>query len=86
MTKEKDFAAFQKENNRKLKTVISDTRKNNQILKSLKDAAERQASHCNRELSTKRSQVDRLESENEKLENSGERCQSDLRDQKTSLG
>jgi len=57
-------------------------------LESSKDAAERQASYCNRELSIKRSEVYRLESENEKLENSDEnvrKCQKDLRDQKTSL-
>ena len=42
-------------------------------LESSKDAAERQASHCNRELTSKRSQVYRLESENEKLENTDER-------------
>ena len=34
LTEEKEFAAFQKEKNQKLKTVISDTRKNNQILKN----------------------------------------------------
>ena len=57
-------------------------------LESSKDAAERQASYCNRELSIKRSEVYRLESENEKLENSDEnvrKCLKDLRDQKTSL-
>jgi len=34
LTKEKDFAAFQKEKNQKLKKMMTDTRKNNQILMS----------------------------------------------------
>ena len=34
LRKEKDFAIFQKEKNRRLKKVIADTRKNNQILKN----------------------------------------------------
>ena len=34
LTKEKNFAAFQKQKNQKLKKIIFDTRKNNQILKN----------------------------------------------------
>ena len=34
LAKEKSFASFQKQKNQKLKKVIADTRKNNQILKN----------------------------------------------------
>ena len=50
-----------------------------------KEVAESQSSYCNRQLSSKRSEIYRLESENERLENSEERCNSDLREQKASL-
>ena len=54
-------------------------------LKTEKETAEKQSLHCDYQLSNKRSQLYRLESENSRLESFEERCKSDLRDQKVSL-
>jgi len=55
----------------------------NQLI-SVKEAAESRSSHCYRQLQSRQSQIYRLESENQRIENSEDSCRSDLQEQRSS--
>ena len=70
MVKEKNFASFQKQKNQKLKKIIVDTRKNNQILKNqlLLNQCDNSNNNINQNEMTKlKVSMDILKKENEEL-------------------
>ena len=85
LAKEKNFAFAQKQKNLKLKKVIADTRKNNQILKN--QLSKNQCNNSNdiihqNEINKLEDSIDILKKQNEELKMKNEKLEKDRDDQR----